>query len=99
VPRLQLALEADHPAFIGHFPGTPIVPGVLLLDQVQRAVESATGLVLTDLVVAKFLSPARPGDALEISYEVDARTVRFQIRCARRAIAHGRFLTTTGCAA
>jgi len=96
MPRVRLALESDHPAFAGHFPGRPIAPGVLLLDRTQRAVEAATGLALAGLPLAKFFSPAAPGDMLELDYEVAATTVRFEIRCGIRRIANGRFLVATG---
>ena len=96
MPRLSLPLESDHPAFAGHFPGRPIVPGVVLLDRTQRAVESATGLVLAGLPAAKFFSPAAPGDVLELEYEIAGAVVRFEICCAIRTIANGRFLVAPG---
>jgi len=96
MPRLPLSLDSDHPVFAGHFPGHPIVPGVLLLDRTQRAVESATGLVLTGLPAAKFFSPAAPGDPLELEYEVAGALVRFEIRCGMRTIANGRFVVAPG---
>ena len=96
MPSVDLACDPEHPAFAGHFPGRPLVPGVLLLDWAQHAVESATGLVLEGVAVAKFLSPALPGDALTVVYEVDAQAVRFEVRfevrCGARAVASGRFL-------
>ena len=39
-------IAPDHPAFAGHFPGTPILPGVVLLDSALQAIAAATGLVL-----------------------------------------------------
>ena len=92
MPLAALTFAMHHPAFVGHFPGRPIVPGVLLLDGAQRAVETATGLVLTGLAAAKFLSPAVPGDALVLEYDVAESTVRFEIRCGLRKISSGSFL-------
>ena len=32
-----VTFAADHPVFAGHFPGRPMVPGALLLDEVLHA--------------------------------------------------------------
>ena len=96
MPLASLFFRSDHPVFSGHFPGRPVVPGVLLLDEVQHAIESATGLVLVQLPMAKFLSPAVPGDVLELEYDVDGYRVRFDIRCGTRKIATGHFLFVPG---
>lgn len=88
---LDLPFAADHPVFAGHFPGQPIVPGVLLLDWVQGAIEAQTGLVFTGLTEAKFHSPATPADRLLLDYEITATAARFELRAAERRIASGRF--------
>lgn len=88
MPTLDLLIPADHPAFAGHFPGRPIVPGVVLLDQAQLLVEAATGLRASGIAMAKFLSPVGPGEALWLDYETSGR---FEIRAAERKVASGRF--------
>ncbi len=56
-------VPAEHPALPGHFPGRPILPGVVLLD----AVLQAAGLGQATLLRAKFTAPVLPGDAVEIN--------------------------------
>ncbi len=87
-----LSFEPDHPAFAGHFPGRPIVPGVQLLDRVQRLVETRHDLVLIGLQMAKFLNPAGPSDMLELEYQIVGSQLRFDIRCGARRIASGQFI-------
>ena len=91
MPVVPLPFAADHPVFPGHFPGHPIVPGVLLLDWAQAAIEAQLGQRLHALVEAKFHSPATPADKLELDFEVGTSTVRFEIRSLARKIASGRF--------
>ncbi|MDH4284335.1 MAG: hypothetical protein OEV35_03365 [Gallionellaceae bacterium] len=87
-----LPFELDHPSFDGHFPGRPIVPGVQLLDRAQHIVEMQCGLSVCGIQAAKFLSPAAPGDALELKYEVAANHVCFDIHCGTHKVASGQFL-------
>lgn len=37
--RTALRIGADHPCLPGHFPGRPVVPGVVLLDRVAALAE------------------------------------------------------------
>lgn len=82
---VELQIAHDHPAFAGHFPGQPLLPGVTLLAEVLEAVLDDT--VLAALVgpnprigAAKFLAPVRPGAALTIALEAGPRGVRFEVR-------------------
>ncbi len=79
----------DLPAFAGHFPGRPIVPGVVLLDRLLQAVASA-GETVAGIGSAKFLSPVGPGATLEFSWQPGAgRSLRFDIASAGLAVATG----------
>ena len=89
--RVDLFVAADHPAFAGHFPGRPIVPGALLIDLAVRAIEQATGRQITSVAQAKFLSPALPGEALALSFESNGNAIRFDIETTDRKLASGRF--------
>jgi 3-hydroxymyristoyl/3-hydroxydecanoyl-(acyl carrier protein) dehydratase len=40
---VTVLVPAQHPAFAGHFPGAPLLPGVVLLDEMLRVVEEARG--------------------------------------------------------
>ena len=57
----RFRVPEDHPALPGHFPGRPIVPGVLLLDAVLQALRDAGAGLPTRLLRAKFAAPVMPG--------------------------------------
>ena len=81
--RIPLRLAADHPSTRGHFPGNPIVPAAVLLDEILGAIERVHALSGSEVVVkwAKFLRPVRPGDALALEFvEVAGGDIRFQCR-------------------
>lgn len=70
VQTLHWQVPAAHPVFAGHFPGQPIVPGVMLLDRAVLLCQQLTGAEDTALQTvwqigtAKFLRPVAPGTAL-----------------------------------
>ena len=81
---LPLTIPAGHPAFAGHFPGRPILPGVVLLDAALHALAARGGMQAgpVQLKSAKFLSPVLPGEALTLHYaESPGGSFRFEIRC------------------
>lgn len=82
----------DHPAFAGHFPGTPILPGVVLLDMALHVISTVNGIELDtcEIGAVKFLSPVHPGDRLEIRHSSAAGgAIRFDIVAGMRKIAGG----------
>jgi len=87
-----LTIAADHPAFAGHFPGTPIVPGVVLLDEALWAIGLAIGVDLSACAISslKFLSPVQPSEPLAVHYAMTAPgSLRFDIVSDARKIATG----------
>ena len=82
----------DHPAFAGHFPGAPILPGVVLLDVALQIIADAHGIALDLCAISsvKFLSPAHPGDELVIQHSLSASgALRFDIVAGARKIVSG----------
>ena len=83
-------VTANEPFFRGHFPGRPVMPGVLQIE----AMAQAGGILLMDLLggsgavpffmaidKAKFRKVVQPGDQLRIEIEIlklRAKLARFQ---------------------
>ena len=73
-------VSANEPFFNGHFPGQPIMPGVLIIEAMAQAggalllteVPDRHGklMVFTGIERAKFRRPVVPGDQLRIEVEV-----------------------------
>lgn len=87
-----LNIAADHPAFAGHFPGLPILPGAVLLDEALRSIELRLALDLTQwqVATAKFLETVRPGERLTLEHTSPANgLIRFTVRVAERPVLKG----------
>ncbi len=76
-------VSANDPWFAGHFPGTPILPGVLIVEScaqlcsvvAQSEAGDSEGLLYVLLKVDgfKFLKPIIPGDVMEITVTKKSR--------------------------
>ncbi|KVG27824.1 AMP-binding protein [Burkholderia diffusa] len=89
---LAFTIPADHPALPGHFPGHPIVPGVVLLDHAIAALGASLNRPLHTwrLASAKFLSPVAPGEPLDLAFDAAAGgAIRFTLRTGARDVATG----------
>jgi 3-hydroxyacyl-[acyl-carrier-protein] dehydratase len=73
----------NEPQFLGHFPGNPVFPGVLMIEGMAQTAGvlciAATGAQPTSVFFltidkAKFRKPVRPGDTIE--YHMDRITRR-----------------------
>ena len=84
-------ISADHPSLSGHFPGNPIVPGVVILDEVFEALMAWRGpCAVTAMPAVKFLAPLRPAQefAIDLSEAVPGRVV-FRCTESSRPLATG----------
>jgi 3-hydroxyacyl-[acyl-carrier-protein] dehydratase len=91
--EVRRAIMADHPSLPGHFPDAPLVPGVLILDEVLAALRDwQTDYELSSIRVVKFLQPLKPEQQFTICLSTnngEAGEVNFCCRTEGRVIAEG----------
>ncbi len=78
----RFCLEADHPAFRGHFPARPILAGVLQVDWAIRMGEACFGPfgAFQGLANLKFMRIIEPGEwvTLSLRYEALRQSLQFE---------------------
>jgi len=92
---MSLVIDPSHPSLPGHFPGAPVVPGVLVLERVFAAIEAVHGpLGATRLPQVKFVQPLLPGEhadveLAEVSVEGASPRWRFRVLRGEALVASG----------
>ena len=95
VHRATVRIPATHPALPGHFPGRPIVPGVVLLQCVLDEAERWLGkkLSVRTLPQAKIATSLLPEQDAEVELRLTGNELRFSVTRAAQVVAQGRFTT------
>jgi 3-hydroxyacyl-[acyl-carrier-protein] dehydratase len=91
--EVRRAIMGDHPSLPGHFPDAPLVPGVLILDEVLAVLRHwQTDYELTAIRAVKFLQPLKPEQQFTICLSVnngDPSEINFCCRVEGRVIVEG----------
>lgn len=83
----EFVVAGTHPSLPGHFPGRPIVPGVLLLDEVLRGIEAGGARRVAGLQQVRFVSALLPGETAQVSLQADDHRVKFVVQAQRDGVA------------
>ncbi|WP_269789690.1 hypothetical protein [Stenotrophomonas sp. Iso1] len=78
---MLFSIPDDHACLPGHFPGRPLVPGVVVLEQVLCAVQAQSGVAANRLRLpqVKFMAPLLPGQTARVELEGQAPRWKFRV--------------------
>lgn len=80
--KTNFIISDEHPSLAGHFPGYPIVPGVVILDYVSQALLDLTSArYVSEIKSVKFIRPILPLDEVEVTYTLKSLNT-YQFKCS-----------------
>ena len=85
-PAGSFTIAPDHPALPGHFPGNPVIPGVVLLAEVLALLGAGAPLTLQTV---RFLAPVHPGQPVTVHAQSSASGTRFIAQAGGQLVLRG----------
>lgn len=64
----KVIVSRDHPSLPGHFPDQPIVPGVVILDQLMRLWQKENKTLIKKIMNTKFVNPLSADIACSVQF-------------------------------
>lgn len=97
-PSGSFTVDAADPCFDGHFPGNPLVPGVVLLDRAFACIGTMQPASLgpARLETVKFTAPVLPGAVVDVAYHAADGRIRFACAVQGAPVLNGTLLTDIG---
>jgi 3-hydroxyacyl-[acyl-carrier-protein] dehydratase len=86
--NLSLQAPLEHPCYEGHFPGRPVLPGVVLLELVGEAIGRGVPRAIGGV---KFQHALLPGEEFTVRWNPDGARVVFHCERAGQPVAEGVF--------
>jgi len=82
----EFVLGPELPLFAGHFPGHPLVPGVMQIETIPVALKRITGhsYRVVRIKKAKFSSPVTPGEQVLLRLQTETRGDELRVRAQLR---------------
>lgn len=68
-------IDPAHPVFEGHFPGSPVLPGVIQIEMMKKVMEMHLGrvLLMNEMSTCKFLEVLNPTETPVLTVEIKYR--------------------------
>ena len=80
---ILFSVPAEHACYSDHFPGTPVVPGALLLKWMFEQISGKKSVRIFVVKQIKFLAVVLPDDQLRIEFSVSDTDNQMSIDCYR----------------
>ena len=93
--QLQICFSKSLPYFQGHFPGVPILPGIV---QLNIAIDCAAEYLLVkktkiqSIPQIKFLRPIQPDIKLLLALILEENLLKFSYRDEKKIFSHGKIV-------
>lgn len=85
----EFTISASHPCLVGHFPGNPIVPAVVVLERVIEAVAAEHVGTVAGIRRCKFISPLRAEQLCTVEWALQDQGVKFECSSATGIVVRG----------
>ena len=88
-PLGEFCIPDDHPSLPGHFPGRPVVPGVVLLDAAIALILARRPGRVVGIPSVKFTRQVAPGQLVQVSCGEGGGRIAFACTVDGRPALHG----------